>query len=170
MDTQGFNDALWFMGNNNRPWPKNGEIDLLEKPKKRVNQTAHFTLHSENHYAGVVGGEGSVTSNITLADMARWNIYWMEWYPDRIVGGVNGQQFFEHLKGANGDQDWPWSDPAGFFLIFSTGISANPYAWSGEIIPSEWDKQNPPSMFIDWVRVYTNENYRGEPAPQVKFY
>lgn len=22
---QGFNDALWFMGNNNRPWPKNGK-------------------------------------------------------------------------------------------------------------------------------------------------
>lgn len=58
---QGFNDALWFMGNNNRPWPKNGEIDLLENPKKTVNNRAHFTLHSENYYAGVVGGSGSVT-------------------------------------------------------------------------------------------------------------
>lgn len=25
---EGFNDALWFMGNNNLPWPANGEIDL----------------------------------------------------------------------------------------------------------------------------------------------
>lgn len=169
-NTQGFNDALWFMGNNGRPWPKNGEIDLLENPKKKVNQTAHFTLHSENYYAGVVGGEGSVTSSISLADMSQWNIYWMEWYPDRIVGGVNGQPYFEHKKGANGNNDWPWNDLEGFFLIFSTGISTNSNAWPGAIIPSEWDKENPPSMFIDWVRVYTNDAYKGDKAPQKKFY
>ena len=31
---EGFNDALWFMGNKG-PWPKNGEIDLLENPKMK---------------------------------------------------------------------------------------------------------------------------------------
>lgn len=166
----GFNDALWFMGNNKRPWPKNGEIDLLENPKKTLNSRAHFTLHSENHYAGVVGGGGSVTSVIDLADMSQWNIYWMEWYPDRIVGGVNGQTYFEHRKGANGNQDWPWSDPEGFFLIFSTGISANPKAWPGAVIPSEWKKEAMPTMFIDWIRVYVNQDYKGEQAPAVKYY
>lgn len=169
-DTQGFNDALWFMGNNNRPWPKNGEIDLLENPKKTVNQQAHFTLHSENYYAGVVGGAGSVTASTQLADMTQWNIYWMEWYPDRIVGGVNGQAYFEHRKGANGNTDWPWSDPEGFFLIFSTGISVNPNAWPGAIVPSEWKAETPPSMFIDWIRVYVNDSYIGEKAPSAKFY
>ena len=169
-NTQGFNDALWFMGNNNRPWPKNGEIDLLENPKKTVNQQAHFTLHSENHYAGVVGGGGSVTASIDLADMSQWNIYWLEWYPDRIVGGVNGQAYFEHLKGSDGNDDWPWNDPSGFFLIFSTGISTDPNAWPGAIIPSEWDSNNPPSMFIDWIRVYINDDYKGEKAPKVRFY
>ena len=167
---QGFNDALWFMGNNDRPWPKNGEIDLLENPKKTVNNRAHFTLHSENYYAGVVGGSGSVTSTIDLADMSLWNIYWLEWYPDRIVGGVNGQTYFEHRKGANGNKDWPWSDPEGFFLIFSTGISTNPKAWPGAVIPSEWKKDAMPTMFIDWVRVYVNKDYKGEKAPDIKFY
>lgn len=167
---QGFNDALWFMGNNNRPWPKNGEIDLLENPKKTVNDRAHFTLHSEHHYAGVVGGSGSVTSTIDLADMSWWNIYWLEWYPDRIVGGVNGQTYFEHCKGANGNEDWPWNDPEGFFLIFSTGISTNPKAWPGVVIPSEWKKDAMPTMFIDWIRVYVNKDYKGEKAPAIKFY
>lgn len=167
---QGFNDALWFMGNNNRPWPKNGEIDLLENPKKTINNRAHFTLHSENHYAGVVGGSGSVTSTIDLADMSWWNIYWLEWYPDRIIGGVNGQTYFEHRKGANGNQDWPWSDPEGFFLIFSTGISTNPKAWPGTVISSEWKKDAMPTMFIDWIRVYVNKDYKGEKAPSAKFY
>ena len=167
---QGFNDALWFMGNNNRPWPKNGEIDLLENPKKTLNDRAHFTLHSENHYAGVVGGSGSVTSTIDLAGMSQWNIYWLEWYPDRIVGGVNGQTYFEHRKGAGGNMDWPWSDPEGFFLIFSTGISTNPNAWPGAVVPSEWRKDAMPTMFIDWIRVYVNQDYKGEKAPAVKYY
>lgn len=167
---QGFNDALWFMGNNNRPWPKNGEIDLLENPKKTVNNRAHFTLHSENYYAGVVGGSGSVTSTIDLADMSWWNIYWLEWYPDRIVGGVNGQTYFEHCKGANGNEDWPWSDPEGFFLIFSTGISTNPKAWPGAVMPSEWKKDAMPTMFVDWIRVYVNKDYKGEKASAIKFY
>lgn len=167
---QGFNDALWFMGNNNRPWPKNGEIDLLENPKKTVNNRAHFTLHSENYYAGVVGGSGSVTSTIDLADMSWWNIYWLEWYPDRIVGGVNGQTYFEHRKGANGNEDWPWSDPKGFFLIFSTGISTNPKAWPGAVMPSEWKKDAMPAMFVDWIRVYVNKDYKGGKAPAIRFY
>lgn len=166
---EGFNDALWFMGNKGS-WPKNGEIDLLENPKKKINQRTHFTLHSENHYAGVVGGEGSVTSTIDLADMSQWNIYWLEWYPDRIIGGVNGKAYFEHKKGDNGNMDWPWSDPAGFYVIFSTGLSVNPNAWPGAVNPAAWDKQNPPSMYIDWIRVYVNDNYTGEKAPKVRYY
>ncbi len=169
-DTQGFNDALWFMGNNGRPWPANGEIDLLENPKRTINQRAHFTLHSEHHYAGVVGGAGSVTATTDLSDMTQWNIYWLEWYPDRIVGGVNGRAYFEHRKGADGNNDWPWSDPAGFFLIFSSGISDNPKAWPGAVDPSQWDPAAPPSMEVDWVRVYVNDQYQGAAAPSVKYY
>lgn len=30
--------------------------------------------------------------------MSQWNIYWLEWYPDRIIGGVNGKAYFEHKK------------------------------------------------------------------------
>lgn len=169
-DTRGFNDALWFMGNNGRRWPANGEIDLLENPKRTINQRAHFTLHSEHHYAGVVGGSGSVTATTDLSDMTQWNIYWLEWYPDRIVGGVNGTAYFEHRKGADGNNDWPWSDPAGFFLIFSTGLSVNPQAWPGAVDPSEWDPASLPSMYVDWVRVYVNDRYAGAPAPEVKYY
>ncbi len=169
-DTRGFNDALWFMGNNGRRWPANGEIDLLENPKRTINQRAHFTLHSEHHYAGVVGGSGSVTATTDLSDMTQWNIYWLEWYPDRIVGGVNGTAYFEHRKGADGNNDWPWSDPTGFFLIFSSGLSVNPQAWPGAVDPSEWDPASPPSMYVDWVRVYVNDRYAGAPAPEVKYY
>ena len=58
----------------------------------------------------------------------------------------------------------------GFFLIFSSGISDDPKAWPGVVDPSEWDPAAPPSMEIDWVRVYVNDRYAGAPAPEVKYY
>ena len=153
--TFGINDALWFMGNNNRPWPANGEIDLLENPKDTPNNTAHFTLHSENHYAGTVGGSGSVTANIDVKDMSDWNIYWIEWLPEKIIGGVNGATYFVHDKGADGNTDWPWSDPQGFYMLMTSGLSTNPAAWPGAVAPTQWDRFNPPHMDIDWIRVFT---------------
>lgn len=168
-DTRGFNNALWFMNNSDKPWPAGGEIDLVENPKKKVNQKVHFTLHSENHYAGVMGASGSTTAAIELEDLTRWNIFWIEWLPDRIAGGVNGQRFFEHIKGANGNTDWPWSDPEGFYMIISTGISTDPSRWPGAVDPQEWDPQNPPSMEVDFVRVYVNDDYKGE-NPKNIFY
>lgn len=166
-DTKGFNNALWFMNNSRKQWPAGGEIDLLENPKKQINQKVHFTLHSEHHYAGVMGGNGSTTASIELEDLTRWNIFWIEWYPDRIVGGVNGQPYFEHIKGANGNTDWPWSDPEGFYLIISTGISDDPNRWPGAVVPEEWDAANPPSMEIDWVRVYVNDDFKGPKAKNI---
>ena len=168
-DTKGFNNAVWFMNNSRKPWPKGGEIDLLENPKKQINQRVHFTLHSENHYAGVMGGGGSTTASIELDDLKEWNIFWIEWYPDRIVGGVNGQPFFEHEKGANGNIDWPWSDPEGFYLILSTGISDDPKRWPGAVVPEEWDPANPPSMEIDFVRVYVNDDYKGPESKHIYY-
>lgn len=168
-DTQGFNNALWFMNNSHKPWPKGGEIDLLENPKKQINQKVHFTLHSENYYAGVMGGNGSTTASIELEDLKDWNIFWIEWYPDRIVGGVNGQPYFEHTKGANGNTDWPWSDPEGFYLIISTGISDDPNRWPGAVAPEQWDPANPPSMEVDWVRVYVNDDYKGPKSKNIYY-
>ena len=66
--------------------------------------------------------------------------------------------------------DWPWSDPAGFYLIFSTGLSVDPNAWPGTVNPQKWDKQNPPSMYIDWVRVYVNDDYNRDKAPKARYY
>lgn len=166
----GLNDALWFMGDNDRGWPASGEIDLMENPQPAVNNRAHFTLHSANHYAGTGGGSGSTTANIELADMADWNIFWIEWLPDMIKGGVNGETYFTHHRGENGNTDWPWSDPAGFYMLLSSGLSVNPDAWPGAVDYSQWDDNNPPHMDIDWIRVFVNDNYQGAPAPEKKYY
>jgi len=165
----GINDAIWFMPNAKIKWPAGGEIDLLENPKKKVNNRAHFTLHSENYHTG--GDKNNSVSAITkVEDMSDWNTYWMEWYPDKIIGGVNDTAYFEHHYGDAGNTDWPWSNPEGFYLILSRGLSTDPNRWMGAVDPSTWPAGDGPSMDIDWIRVYKNRKYKGAKAPKVKYY
>lgn len=161
----GFNEAIWFMGQSNYDgqginWPACGEIDLMESPYARQS---HFTLHTEN-YSSV--SQNAVTSNITLADDTKWNIFWMEILDDRVIGGVNGYQYFEHIKGANGNQDWPWDNPAGMMLILTPGIGG----WSG-VMPDLAVGEEAIREY-DWIRVYVNEQF--DPTSQAghtgKFY
>ena len=166
-NTVGFNNAIWFQGNIlNVPWPDYGEIDLFENPKPNVNQTMHSTLHSANFYSGLGNAK---TGTVTLEDMTRWNIYWIELYPEKVVFGVNGRTVLQVVKGANGYTDWPWDQADGFYMILSTGMhdavhSSRP-AWMGDVRPVDFaDPENLPSMEFDWVRVYVNDNYdRAQP-------
>lgn len=174
----GFNHALWFMPENSRDsksggaqyegWPKCGEIDLMETPRATPNQTTWFTLHSENWHAGG-GTNGSTYKTADMKSMENWNIYWIELHKDSIVGGVNGDRFFVHHKGDNGNMDWPW-DKSGWYFIVTPGVSIDPASWMGAIKPEQWSAQKPPVMQIDWVRVYTNDRYKGVKPPKARYY
>lgn len=149
---QGFNEAIWFMGQSNYndqkiSWPACGEIDLLEAPFKNE---AHFALHTENYSANSGNAEAS---SVGIADESKWNIYWTEILEDRIIGGVNGHQYFEHKKGDGGNNDWPWDNPSGMMMIFTPGIGG----WTG-VLPN-LSAGEEAFMEFDWVRVYTNSKF-----------
>ena len=169
-DNVGFNNAIWFQGNvQGVPWPDYGEIDLFENPKKEINQTMHSTLHSANFYSGK---NNAKTATVTLDDMKRWNIYWIEMYPEQIVMGVNGHTVFRIDKGANGYSDWPWDQEDGFYLILSTGMNDNkrPGGWQGSVKAADFaDPASAPSMEFDWIRVYVNGDYDRSPAKNIYY-
>lgn len=151
-NTTGFNEALWFMGQSNydsqkTPWPDNGEIDLMESP---FSNESHFSLHSKNFSANTGNAE---TASVKLPDMKKWNIYWVEIHEDRITGGINGYQYFEHKKGDGGNNDWPWDNPAGMMMIISPGIGG----WSGQMPNMSAGEEA--FMELDWIRVYTNDKF-----------
>ncbi|MBJ7879828.1 BACON domain-containing protein [Gelidibacter salicanalis] len=149
---QGFNEAVWFMGQSNYdaqkiPWPTCGEIDLTEAPFKNE---AHFALHTENFSASTNNAEAA---SVKIADETKWNIYWVEILEDRIIGGINGHQYFEHVRGEGGNNDWPWDNPAGMMLIITPGIGG----WTG-VMPN-MSAGEEAVMELDWIRVYTNSNF-----------
>lgn len=149
---QGFNEAVWFMGQSNYDsqkisWPECGEIDMTEAPFKNE---AHFALHTKNFSAQTGNAEAA---SVKLADETKWNIYWVEILEDRIIGGVNGYQYFEHIKGEGGNNDWPWDNPAGMTMILTPGIGG----WTG-IMPN-MSAGEEAVMEFDWIRVYTNSKF-----------
>lgn len=174
----GFNHALWFMPENTRygreggsssiSWPDCGEIDLLESPRNKPNEKAWFTLHSKNFNSE--SPNGSIHKTVDLDDMNQWHIYWVELSENEVRGGVNGDCYFVHRYGDNGNNDWPWNTPEGWYFMMTPGFSFNPDSWMGTANPSEWNSNNPPNMQIDWIRVYTNDKYKGEAPPKNKYY
>ncbi len=172
-NSKGFNDALWLMSqtNNNSPvgtnysWPKCGEIDILELPRATNNaRRAHQTLHSENFSS--VNGK-AVTQATDLDDASKWHIYWIEILPNKIRFGINGKVTKEHTKtGPYTGNDWPWSKDfsgTGFYFIVTSSPdgygSGVPAPWSSSANPSTYDNNNPHTLYIDWIRVYTNSTF-----------
>lgn len=150
----GFNNAIWFMGYEG-PWPANGEIDMLESPKP--DNTIHFTLHSANHYSGY-GKHNSISATTQIADKRKWNIYWVEILPDTIRGGVNGECYFIHHRGDNGNNDWPWDNSKGMYMLITSGLSTQADSWAGKVEPEKWTTDNYPYMDIDWIRTFQRLN------------
>ena len=169
-NTQGFNNAVWFQGNIlGSSWPTYGEIDVVENPKPNANnQTLYQTLHfgPNNDSPGWQG---------PMADLTRWNIFWLEIYPDKIVMGANDKDLFSRDRnGANTLETWPWDQADGFYLILSTGMYDKNHStrnsWAGSVRPADFnDPNNLPTMEFDWIRVYVNDDYDREKAMGVYY-
>ena len=142
--------AIWMLPEsiktNTENWPLCGEIDIMEHVGKDPNMV-HTSLHSElyNHIKGT-----QVTHFDKLSDVSgSFHTYGIEWDEQRIRFIIDGQLYFESLKGQNGhistNEGWPFDKP--YFLILNLAIGGN---WGGEIDPNIF----PSTMEIDFVRMY----------------
>lgn len=134
--------ALWMMGSR-KPWPHNGEIDLMEH--LNFDNIAHQTVHS--HYTQSIDKTGTPlktkTSPISRDD---FNTYGAEWDAEKVVFTVNGKPTHTYPKvPEKGPDQWPFDQA--FYLIFSMQIEGE---WVGKADPKDY----PANMEIDWVRIY----------------
>ena len=142
---QGAWPAMWMLAEQNKygNYPKNGEIDIMEHInfEDKIYQTTHsyYTLDLKQTQVPPHGGTAEF-------DKDDFNTFGLEWYPDRLVFTLNGEETFTYPRLTDVDpSQWPYDQP--FYLMIDMQLEGS---WVGKANPDHL----PVEMEIDWVRVY----------------
>lgn len=75
-----------------------------------------------------------------------FNVFGLEWFPDKLVYTVNGSVSYVYPKLEDADTaQWPFDQP--FYVMLDQQLGGR---WVGEIDPDDL----PVNVFIDWIRLY----------------
>ncbi|PIF00952.1 MAG: beta-glucanase [Maribacter sp.] len=142
---QGSWPAMWMLSENKiyGDYPRNGEIDIMEHLNfdDIIYQTTHsyYTLELNQKDNPPYYG----TTNV---DINRFNTYGLEWYPDKLVFTLNGNETFVYprIDGVDPSQ-WPFDQP--FYILIDQQLGGE---WVGEVNADDL----PVQMIVDFVKVY----------------
>ena len=147
---QGSWPAIWLMPQESKygGWPASGEIDVMEHLN---NDTLFYqTLHS--HYIDRLGQKNNpryfATAPFTVGE---FNVFGLEWYPDRLDFFVNGKKTFTYPKLAADTTGTQWPYGENFYVILNQALGG---AWPGPVKKADL----PVQMEVDYVRVYQQKN------------
>ena len=141
--------AFWMLGSNIREvgWPQCGEIDIMEFIGHEL-RTVHGTVHGPG-YSGSKGITEAYTLQEGVPDFTEdFHVFAIEWFPDKIVWYVDGEQYHTVTKKqveAMG-KEWVFDKP--FYIILNLAVGGY---WPGR--PDATTKF-PAQMYVDYVRVY----------------
>lgn len=142
---QGAWPAMWMLAQNNKygAYPKNGEIDIMEHLNFEdiIYQTTHsyYTLELKQK-------DNPPHHGTTKFDPNEFNVFGLEWRPDRLDFTLNGKITFTYPKidGVDSSQ-WPYDQP--FYILIDQQLGGS---WVGEVKPEDL----PVDMIVDYVKVY----------------
>ncbi|WP_433430268.1 discoidin domain-containing protein [Nonomuraea sp. CA-141351] len=145
----GFWPAFWMMGADfltGRPWPYNGEVDIMEILGKDV-KTSYSTVHAPAYNGG--GGIGSPYTLPNGADFSDdFHVWAANWDSKGIVYTLDGRTVFTLSKDQVEQTRGPWIFDHPFYLILNLAIGGD---WPG---PPNAATPFPSRMLVDYVRVY----------------
>lgn len=135
--------AIWMLGTGGK-WPQDGEIDIMEQKGFSTMHKRQVlgTVHTEANNGGNSIGQ---TTDLPTA-CTDFNTYQMTWDADKVVVGVNGQDYFSYNNPRNGNlAQWPFNKDQ--YLLLNVAV--------GGVLGGAVDNANlPASMEVDYVRVY----------------
>lgn len=136
--------AIWLMPyNQNEPWPKCGEIDIMERlnHEKQVYQTVH------SHFTHTLGNNTTPpNSKVTETDPENYHIYEAQVWPDRVEYYIDHVKTFTYPM-VNGGADFQFPFNQEWYLLIDQQLGGS---WVGEVDPAEL----PTEMEVDWVKYY----------------
>ncbi|MFH9725832.1 discoidin domain-containing protein [Streptomyces sp. NPDC017254] len=141
--------AFWMMGGDfltGRPWPYNGEIDIMEILGKDV-KTAYSTVHAPAYNGG--GGIGAPYRLPQDADFSDdFHTWTADWNSKGIVYSLDGRTVFTLDKEQVERTRGPWIFDHPHYMILNLAIGGD---WPG---PTDSTTPFPSKMLVDYVRVY----------------
>ncbi|GAA4181721.1 discoidin domain-containing protein [Streptosporangium oxazolinicum] len=141
--------AFWMMGADfltGRPWPYNGEIDILEVLGKDV-KTSYSTIHAPAYNGG--GGIGSPYTLPNGADFSDdFHVWAATWDSKGIVYTLDGRTVLTLSKAQVEATRGPWVFDHPFYIILNLAVGGD---WPG---PPDASTGFPKQMLVDYVRVY----------------
>lgn len=137
--------AFWMLGANidETPWPQCGEIDIMEQRGQEP-----YINHGSVHGPGYSGG-AAITKAYGLTEGrfdTDFHIYAIEWGTDYIDYFVDNF-LYQRITPAGVTGDWVYDHP--FFIIMNVAVGGNYVGFPTTGTPF------PQSMYIDYVKVYT---------------
>ncbi|MCX4094895.1 family 16 glycosylhydrolase [Nocardia sp. alder85J] len=134
--------AFWMMGTADRPWPDNGEIDVMETIADDPG-----TVYGSAHGPGFAdpGYSQGHTGSARLAD--DFHTYAVEWGPDRIDWFLDDTLYYSLGRSQlKPEHTWVFDQP--FHLLLNLAVGGG---WPG---PPASDTAFPADLLVDYVRVY----------------
>jgi beta-glucanase (GH16 family) len=159
----GFWPAFWLIGADSFndgekvvPWPRCGELDILEI-KGNVPNRVHSTIHFGERYSDrywYTGGH--YDHNASLAD--DFHVYGVVWDEEAMSFLFDDVVFhtiyLDRLEGGDMAHPETFTDEAGFGINLNLAIGGN---FIGGRLPPDSVFDGPPEdrcLMVDWVRVY----------------
>lgn len=146
--------AIWQMPINGKPWPRGGEIDLMEWVQgtpDQIYQTIHtFYSNGPHGSAGITNPEPDTTFDVT-----QFHVYAVDRTDDELIFYVDGIETWRYenmyLEDEATQLQFPFNKHSYDIIInFSLGGLLNDQlTWPGEI----FDEDLPGEMWVDWIKV-----------------
>ena len=142
--------AIWTLGKNinedggfwdlegfgTTSWPACGEIDIMEHWGTNQNYIQSAT-HTPSSFGGTVNYGGQLIPNAS----DDFHNYTLEWYPDKLIFGVDGVNHYTYQPSVYNNNTWPFDAEQYLLLNFA-------------ILPSILPTFTEDALEIDYVRVY----------------